>query len=274
MEQKKEYPQIKIEFNPLNNLKMKTIQKMSLVALSVLTVVSCSKNSEDVLNDLPAGVALKADAKVKVGDLPMVILEFVADEFQGLTIDEAEEEYNGNFEVELSNGTELIFDAFGAFLGIDDDSEENGDFDDSDVDIETLLLAILEYVELNYPGEGIDEAEMEHNDQYEVTLNNDDDTVLIFNANGEFLGVGVDENDQDGDGDYDWEEEDGHDDGETIDPAQLPELALAYLEETYYPDHTIVHAEIEDGGEYEVTMSNGHEVYFDAKGNFLSIDED
>ena len=274
MEQKKEYPQIKIEFNPLNNLKMKTIQKMSLVALSVLTVVSCSKNSEDVLNDLPAGVALKADAKVKVGDLPMVILEFVADEFQGLTIDEAEEEYNGNFEVELSNGTELIFDAFGAFLGIDDDSEENGDFDDSDVDIETLLLAILEYVELNYPGEGIDEAEMEHNDQYEVTLNNDDDTVLIFNANGEFLGVGVDENDQDGDGDYDWEEEDGHDDGETIDPAQLPEVALAYLEETYYPDHTIVHAEIEDGGEYEVTMSNGHEVYFDAKGNFLSIDED
>lgn len=274
MEQKKEYPQIKIEFNPLNNLKMKTIQKMSLVALSVLTIVSCSKNSEDVLNDLPAGVALKADAKVKVGDLPMVILEFVADEFQGLTIDEAEEEYNGNFEVELSNGTELIFDAFGAFLGIDDDSEENGDFDDSDVDIETLLLAILEYVELNYPGEGIDEAEMEHNDQYEVTLNNDDDTVLIFNANGEFLGVGVDENDQDGDGDYDWEEEDGHDDGETIDPAQLPEVALAYLEETYYPDHTIVHAEIEDGGEYEVTMSNGHEVYFDAKGNFLSIDED
>ena len=274
MEQKKEYPQIKIEFNPLNNLKMKTIQKMSLVALSVLTVVSCSKNSEDVLNDLPAGVALKADAKVKVGDLPKAILEFVAEEFPELTIDEAEEEYNGNFEVELSNGTELVFDAFGAFLGIDDDSEENGDFDDSDVDIETLLPAILEYVELNYPGEGIDEAEMEHNDQYEVTLNDDDDTVLIFNANGEFLGVGVDENDQDGDGDYDWEEEDGHDDGETIDPAQLPEVALAYLEETYYPDHTIVHAEIEDGGEYEVTMSNGHEVYFDAKGNFLSIDED
>ena len=274
MEQKKEYPQIKIEFNPLNNLKMKTIQKMSLVALSVLTVVSCSKNSEDVLNDLPAGVALKADAKVKVGDLPKAILEFVAEEFPELTIDEAEEEYNGNFEVELSNGTELVFDAIGAFLGIDDDSEENGDFDDSDVDIETLLPAILEYVELNYPGEGIDEAEMEHNDQYEVTLNDDDDTVLIFNANGEFLGVGVDENDQDGDGDYDWEEEDGHDDGETIDPAQLPELALAYLEETYYPDHTIVHAEIEDGGEYEVTMSNGHEVYFDAKGNFLSIDED
>jgi len=156
-------------------------------------------------------------------------------------------------------------------LGIDDDSEENGDYDDSDIAIADLLPAILEYIELNYPGIGIDEAELEHNEQYEVTLN--DDTVLIFNINGEFLGVGVDENDQDDDGDYDWEEEDGHDDGETIDPSQLPELALAYLAETY-PDLTIVHAEIEDEGDYEVTMSNGLEVYFDAEGNFLYVDED
>ncbi len=156
-------------------------------------------------------------------------------------------------------------------MGIDDDSEENGDFDDSDIDIADLLPAILEYIEINYEGIGIDEAEMEHGEQYEVTLN--DDTVLIFNANGEFLGVGVDENDQDGDGDYDWEEEDGHDDGDTIDPSELPQLALAYLSETY-PDLTIVHAEIEDEGEYEVTMSNGIEVYFDADGNFLYVDED
>jgi len=271
MKLKKEYPQIKIEFNPLNNLKMKTIKNFSLALLSVLAIVSCSKSTDDPLNDLPVGFALKADAKVKVGDLPTAILEFVADEFPELTIDEAEEEDNGNFEVELSDGTELVFDAIGTFLGIDDDSKENGDFDDSEVDVADLLPAILEYVELNYPGVGIDEAEMEHNDQFEVTLN--DDIVLIFNANGEFMGVGVDENDQDGDGDYDWEEEDGHDDGETIDPAQLPELALAYLEETY-PDLTIIHAEMEDEEDFEVTMSNGLEVYFDAEGNFLSTDED
>ncbi len=271
MEQKNEYPKMKNEFNLLNKLKMKTIQKMSLVVLSVLTVVSCSKDNQDPLEALPVGVALKADAKVKVGDLPVAILEFVAREYPDLTIDEAEEEDNGNFEVELSDGTELIFDANGTFLGIDDDSEENGDYDDSDIAVADLLPAILEYIELNYPGIGIDEAELEHNEQYEVTLN--DDTVLIFNTNGEFLGVGVDENDQDGDGDYDWEEEDGHDDGDTIDPSQLPELALAYLAETY-PDLTIVHAEIEDEGDYEVTMSNGLEVYFDSEGNFLYVDED
>jgi len=270
MEQKNDYPKMTNEFKLTNNLKMKTIKNFSLALLSVMAIVSCSKSTDDPLNDLPEGFALKADAKVKVGDLPVDILAFVAREFPDLTIDEAEEEDNGNFEVELSDGTELIFNAMGEFLGIDDDSEENGDFDDSELDIADLLPAILDYIELNYPGVGIDEAEMEHNDQYEVELN--DDTVLIFDANGGFLGIGVDENDQDGDGDYEWEEEDGHDDGETIDPAQLPQLALAYLEENY-PDLSIVHAEVEDEGDFEVTMSNGLEVYFDAEGNFLNIDD-
>jgi hypothetical protein len=40
-----------------------------------------------------------------------------------------------------------------------------------------------------------------------------------------------------------------------------------------YPELTIVRAEVEDEGEYEVTMSNGLEVYFDAEGNFLSVDD-
>ena len=271
MKQKFNDAQMKNKFNLLKNLKMKTTQKMALVALSVLTVVSCSKNNEDTLNDLSVGIALKADAKVRVGDLSVEILDFVASEFPELTINKAEEEDNGNFEVELSDGTELIFDANGSFLGIDDDSQENGDFDDSEVAKEDLLQVILDYIELNYPGVGIDEAELEHNDQYEVELN--DDTILIFNITGDFQGVGVDENDQDDDGNYDWEEEDGNDDGDTIDPAQLPEMALSYLEETY-PNLTIVHAEIEDEGDFEVTMSNGLEVYFDAEGNFLSVDED
>jgi hypothetical protein len=50
-------------------------------------------------------------------------------------------------------------------------------------------------------------------------------------------------------------------------------MALLYLAETY-PNLTIVYAEIEGEGDFEVTMSNGLEVYFDAEGNFLSVDED
>ena len=271
MKQKINYPQMKNQFNLLNNLKMKTIQNMALVALCAITIVSCSKNSEDVLNDSTVGIALKADAKVRVGDLPVEILDFVAREYPELTINKAEEEDNGNFEVELSNGTELIFDANGSFLGIDDYSQENGEFDDSEIAKEDLLQVILDYIELNYPGVGIDEAELEHNNQYEVELNND--TILIFNMDGDFQGVGVDENDQDNDGNYDWEDENGNDDGDSIDLAQLPEIALLYLQENY-PNLTIVYAEIEGEGDFEVTMSNGLEVYFDAEGNFLSVDED
>lgn len=270
MKQKFNFPQMNNEFNLLNNLKMKIFQNAALVALSAMTFVSCSKNNDDVLNDSTVGTAMKADAKVRVGDLPVEILDFVASTFPELTIREAEEEDNGNFEVELSDGTELIFDINGSFLGIDDDSQENGDFDDVEVAKEDLLQVILDYIDVNYPGVGIREAELEHNDQYEVELN--DNTILIFNINGDFQGVGVDENDQDDDGEYDWEE-DGNDDGNTIDPAQLPEMVLSYLAENY-PNLTIVHAETEDEGNFEVTMSNGLEVYFDAEGNFLYIEED
>ena len=271
MQEKKDDFLIKFEFKPINILIMKTIKKTSIAVLSILAFVSCSKNDEETANDLPAGIALKADVMIKVSDLPQSILDFVANEFPDLTIRKSEQEDNGNFEVKLSNGTEIVFDANGGFLGVDDDSEENGDFDDSEIDIATILPNIMAYIEANYPDFNIKEASLENNNHYEIELS--DDIVLIFDANGEFLGIGVDENDQDGDGEYEWGEGDHHDDGENIDPAELPDMAIAYLEETY-PELTILHAEIEDHGDFEVTMSNRLEVYFDAEGNFISEDED
>jgi hypothetical protein len=248
---------------------MKTIKNITIMLLAAGTVMSCSKNEDNPINNLPEGFALKADARVKVGDLPQAILDYVTENYKELTIAKSEEEDNGNFEIKLSNGTELIFDAEGNFLGVDDD-DENGNFDDSDIPVEELLASIIMYVEENYPMISIKEASMENNGHYEITLG--DKTVLIFDANGEFLGVGVDENDQDGDGEYEWGDGDHHDDGDSIDPAQLPENVLTYLADTY-PDLTIMHAEVESEGYYEVTMSNGLEVYFDAEGNFVSTDE-
>jgi hypothetical protein len=248
---------------------MKTIKNIAIVLLAAGSVLSCSKNEDNPMNNLPEGFALKADAKVKVGDLPQAILDYVKENYDGLSIAKSEEEDNGNFEIKLSNGLELIFNAAGNFLGVDDD-DENGNFDDSDIPVEELLAAITNYVDENFPGTSIKEASMENNGHYEITLG--DKTVLIFDANGEFLGVGVDENDQDGDGEYEWGDGDQHDDGDTIDPAQLPEKVLTYLNENYN-DLTIMHAEIESEGYYEVTMSNGLEVYFDAEGNFVSTDE-
>jgi hypothetical protein len=221
------------------------------------------------MNDLPAGTALKADAKVKVGDLPQSILDYVSSNYTGLTITKSEQEDNGRFEVKLSDHTELIFDVAGNFVGIDDDNGDHN-FDDFDIAPADLLSDILAYIEANYSGNPVEEASMENNNQIEVTLH--DMTVLIFNANGDFVGVGVDKNDQDGDGEYEWGHGDHHDDGDNIDPAQLPDMALAYLSDTY-PDLDILHAELESDGTYEVTMSNGLEVNFDAEGNFVSTDD-
>ncbi|TFG74231.1 MAG: hypothetical protein E4H26_08395, partial [Flavobacteriales bacterium] len=78
--------------------------------------------------------------------------------------------------------------------------------------------------------------------------------------------------DQDGDGECEWENGKHDEDGDNIDPSELPEMALNYLAETY-PDLTILHAEIEDQGKYEVTLSDGTEVHFDADGNFISAED-
>jgi hypothetical protein len=249
---------------------MKTIKKMTFALLALVALSSCTKEGDGTNNELAPGTALKADAMVKVGDLPQPILDYVAENYPDLTIVKSEVEDNGHFEVKLSDRTELIFDADGVFLGVDDDNGDHDNYGDEYLDIATLLPAILEYIDTNYPDAIIKEASMENNGQIEVTLR--DKTVLIFDANGEFLGVGVDENDQDGDGEYEWGDGDHHDDGENIDPAELPEPALAYLEETY-PDLTIIHAELEHEGKFEVTLSNGMEVYFDADGNFISAEE-
>ncbi len=251
-------------------IKMKSLKTTAIAVLTLIAFSSCSKNDGDSTIDLPAGTALKADAMVKVGDLPQPILDYVTTNYPELTITKSEEEDNGNFEVKLSNHTELIFDAAGSFLGIDDDSGEHDNFGDSNIVPDDLLPAILAYIETNYAEFSIEEASMENNGHIEVTLN--DKVVLIFDANGEFVGIGVDEHDSDGDGEYEWSDGDHHGGGENIDPAQLPELTLAYLADSY-PELEILHAELESEGTYEVTMSNGLEVYFDAEGNFQSTDE-
>jgi hypothetical protein len=249
---------------------MKTIKKMTFALLALVALSSCTKDGDGTNNEMAPGTALKADAMVPVSDLPQAILDYVSENYPDLTIVKSEVEDNGHFEVKLSDRTELIFDADGVFLGIDDDNGDHDNYGDEYLDIATLLPAILEYIDTNYPDAEIKEASMENNGQIEVTLR--DKTVLIFNANGEFMGVGVDEHDQDGDGECEWEDGRHDEDGDNIDPSELPEMALAYLEETY-PDLTILHAEIESQGKYEVTLSDGTEVHFDADGNFISAEE-
>jgi len=141
----------------------------------------------------------------------------------------------------------------------DSDEDYNGGngIDGSNIDHASLPQIILDYITQNYANATIIEAEIESNGNYEVSLSNG--VELYFNSNGDFLMTGNDYNDDNDDND-----------SSNIDPASLPQIILDYITQNY-PNTTITEAEIESNGGYEVSLSNGIELYFDQDGNFLSI---
>ncbi|NJW55646.1 PepSY-like domain-containing protein, partial [Salinimicrobium oceani] len=103
--------------------------------------------------------------------LPQAILTYISTNYPENTIREAEVEDNGQFEVELNNGTELVFDAQGNFLGIDDDSDDV--FGDEDIAAADLPEKIRNFISTHFSGATIEEAELENNGNYEVELSTD-----------------------------------------------------------------------------------------------------
>ncbi|MDX1542584.1 MAG: PepSY-like domain-containing protein [Christiangramia sp.] len=233
---------------------MKVFRILPALFVLFLLLQACSENGDSVKPDLNA-VAFSADAHVRTSTLPQNILDYITENYPGLTVVEAEIEDNQNYEIELSDGTELIFNSQGEFLGVDNDENE---FGDEDIDPSDLPQNILDFISANYPGVGIEEAELENNGNYEVELEND--VELIFDGDGNFLGQAQDEND----------DEQGEDE-EDIDPDDLPQTILDYIAENY-PDNTIIEAEMEEEG-YEVTLNNGIELKFDQEGSFLSQED-
>ncbi|TBW27827.1 PepSY-like domain-containing protein [Gramella sp. KN1008] len=235
---------------------MKTYRILGAVLFAFLLLQACSDDDAipEQEPDLNA-VAFSADTHVRTATLPQNILDYITENYPGLTIYEAEIEDNQNYEIELSNGVELVFNSQGEFLGIDNDENE---FDDEEIDPSDLPQNILDFISTYYPGINIEEAELENNGNYEVELDND--IELIFDGNGNFLGQAQDEND-----------DDQGEDEENINPSELPQVILDYIAENY-PDNSIIEAE-KDDDEYEVTLNNGVELEFDLEGNFLSEED-
>ncbi|MGY5850176.1 PepSY-like domain-containing protein [Salegentibacter sp. F14] len=140
------------------------------------------------------------DEDIAPTELPQNIQDFIAQYFPGVGIDEAERENNGNYEVELDNDVELIFNSDGEFLGQGKDEDEDYDDRDEDLDPDELPQIVLDYISENYPEQTIIEAEKE-DEGYEVTLNNG--VELEFDLEGNFVSAedhnGEDEDDDDQD---------------------------------------------------------------------------
>jgi hypothetical protein len=238
-----------------NNKSMKNLKFSGLLFACFILLFSC--NNDDGLTQIEKDLNLKfvkADVHVSTSSLPQKILDYITANYPNITIRKAEVEDNNNYEVYLNNGLELIFDSEGNFLGIDDDGDN--DFGDEYIPLSEIPKNILDFINTYFPGSSIKEAERENNGNYEIELSND--VELIFDSNGNFLGQGEDENEDE--------------DDINIEPSDLPQNILDYIAENY-PNNTIIEAEIEDDGNYEVTLNNGVELEFDSDGNFLSAED-
>lgn len=233
---------------------MKKSKLCSLAVAAIIGFTSCSDDDNVTEVDLNL-TAQTSDVHVNSAALPQAILTYISTNYPENTIHEAEIEDNNNFEVELNNGIELIFDAQGNFLGIDDDDTD--DFGDEDIAPGDLPEKIRNFITTHFAGTTIEEAERENNGHFEVELSND--VKLIFDADGNFLGRADDDDNDDKDDD-------------DIAVSELPQVIKDYIAENY-PDNTIIEAEREDDDSFEVTLNNGMELKFDAEGNFVSVDD-
>lgn len=231
------------------------IVSISLAASCFVFACSNDDNSKKAAEVDLTATASTADVHVNTSSLPQPVLDYITENYPEQTIWKAEMEENTNYEVKLSNGTELIFDSQGNFLGIDDDGEN--DFGDRELMSSELSPTITEFLEKYYPGASVEEAEVENNGHIKVELDND--TKLIFDAEGNFVGQAKDEHGDEDEGDED------------IAIADLPQAIKDYITSNY-PENSIVEAEKEDEG-YEVSLNDGNELKFDSEGNFVSAED-
>ena len=237
---------------------MKILKLLSLFMLTLVAFSSCSGDDDGGETGAEVDLnltATRSDNHVNTAALPQAILDYITANYPNNTIWEAEIEDNNNYEVELNDGTELVFDQQGNFLGIDDDGNE--DFGDEDIAPDDLPAGIIEFVNTYFPGTTIVEAERENNGNFEIELSND--VEIIFNADGDFLGRAEDDDNEDKD-------------DEDIAISDLPQAVRDYIAANY-PDNSIIEAEREDDGTYEVTLNNGLEIHFDGEGNFLEAED-
>jgi hypothetical protein len=180
------------------------------------------------------------DRPIPVSSLPQNVRDYIATNYPNATILWAEVD-DDEYEVTLSDGTELYFDLRGRFI--------KAEMDDVPVNPADLPASILSYIQTNFPNAQIQRAMRDAN-YYEVYLDNG--VELYFSLAGVFIGQDVDDM--------------------PVNINNLPASIINYVSQNY-PNITIVSAEIDDNM-YEIELSNGTELYFDLNGNFLYADFD
>lgn len=224
---------------------MKKTFLTSLMALSILlSTVSCDSNDD----------ATADKTVIEPTTLPTTAKTFTETYFPNAVYKAIKlniPSYNGTvYDVSLANGFEIDFDANGNWTEIDGGNNP----------IPTALIPekINAYIAANYPGLFVVQIENEKT-KYDVELSNDLD--LVFTMQGDFVRI-----DHDGD---------NHNEV-VVNPTTLPAAATTLIS-THFPDAVIRLVEKKNiaalnGAIYDVSLSNGFEIDFDANGNWTEID--
>lgn len=235
---------------------------MTILVLTLFT--SCEKEEfpkEEEIVQTGSNEITSLDEEVI--QFPNSINNYVDSEYPQLQITSVEQEDNEEYEVELSDGTTLIFDMDGSFLRVgEEDKEEEDDEDDDEEEVSLtfnqLPTAIQNYLNTHYPNNEIEEAELENGNIFEIELDNG--TELYFDNAGNLLYIETE-------GDYE-----GDDDNDAISLTDLPTTITEYIS-INYPTQLIVQADfLQEEGVYKVRLQGDLELYFDTAGNLVGIE--
>tara|TARA_R110002051_G_scaffold234056_5_gene295614 strand:- start:6733 stop:7944 length:1212 start_codon:yes stop_codon:yes gene_type:complete len=247
--------------------KRTALKNIKYFLISIITfglLHACKYENSGNIKNLKQRRIAKSDIRIPEEKLPKPIFEYVLVNYSTAIVITSKIENNGNFELELDNKLQLVFDSDGSFLGIDDDTTSS--FGDLSIKLNSLPSKIQKRIHGYYPERNITTAELENNGQYEIVLS--DGSTIIFDKNEKFLGVGKELR-------YGGEAilESINDMEEPlvtskINPAMLPSVALDYLV-SHYDSYAVMEVSLEEYGDYEVTLDNGTEIYFNSSGSFL-----
>lgn len=243
----------------MNNTKHTLKTFLALLILSISIFAGCEKEEvpqeeQVVLNGSSESGSLDEETK----QFPDAINYYIEQAYPQAVIISVELEDNEEYEVELSNGTKLIFNLEGQFIEEDLEEEQAAEENEEQLSFSQLPLPIQQYLNTHYPNQEIEEVELENDNIYEVELGNG--TELYFDVNGNLLYIEID-------GEYE-----GDDDDDAISLVQLPASIKQYIT-INYPNHLIVQADyIDEEASYKVRISEDIELYFDQEGNLLNVE--
>ena len=185
------------------------------------------------------------DESINFSDLPQVTRSFVDAHFKNIGVLQVEKD-GDEYDLKLEGGINVEFGRDGNWKKVE--STVNG-IPQSILDL--LPSKILTYLNQNFPGSKVEQIENGLN--YEIELLGRPGIELIFSKQGDIIRVDRDDNNQ------------------YIPVSNLPQISQTFVS-THFKDLTVLYAEKDDDGEYEVKFEGGTNVEFAADGSWKKVE--